>query len=204
MLLFWWSSNMMQWDERHFFTIFWASVRNLMEWERYASKPAKYKLPVRILSIDVCEKHKLDSYWLRLMAVCLPPYLFSLLWSWNNLNWLVPFVFVKLELLELISALNSNPDHCCWLAGRQFQSWSSVTSVWKQGIAGEWRNYCALDQQASWISMYAKIVLSVSHLHSHSNFQAEILLENKDSQAKGETTVLQNCVHPSSTNSSVC
>ncbi len=55
---------------------------------------------------------------------------------------------------------------CHW--GRHFRSWSSVTSDLEQGITGEWRNYCAPDQQASkpanvlQNSRYVEIVLSIS------------------------------------------
>ncbi len=69
----------------------WRNGRGYCDPDPYASKPAKYKLQVRIMLIDACEKYKWDSYWL--MPICLPPYLSYLLWSWNNLNWLVPFIF---------------------------------------------------------------------------------------------------------------
>jgi hypothetical protein len=89
---------------------------------------------------------------------------------------------VKLEQLELIDAfffpLSQFQLWSLLLAGRQFRSWSSVTSVREQGITGEGRDYCASEPCASkpakvlQIAWYARIansfVLSVSHLHSQS------------------------------------
>ncbi len=60
----------------------------------------------------------------------------------------------------------------------------AIVVMFKQRIISELLDVCVVDEleNSAWRT---------------GNYQAKILFESKDSQAKGETTVLQNRVHPS-------
>jgi hypothetical protein len=58
--------NMMQLDGRYFLSIFLKSedtvVTTICDPDQYASKPAKKKLKVGIITIDVSKNYKLESF----------------------------------------------------------------------------------------------------------------------------------------------
>ncbi len=92
----------------------------------------------------------------------------NLLWSCNNLKWLVPFIF---------PFLNSKPDHCC--------CWQAILILKFWNFCSRTRNHRGMEEllcpdshapkpaKVLRIPRYAKILLSVSHLHSHSSWNTD-------------------------------